>query len=223
MTYVIRTGKGKVHEYDDEGIKKQNIGYSLHRKNLLIQIVESNPGILHTHVIKFALEYGGIPKRITEQLLEKLEKEKSLESIKLGNSVNSKRVWHRKDYYFFSRKKAIRNLEKFLETYEMNLRKLRRVLKKTGFEADQSNLIFHVAKNIWYYDWKIYHVEKLWSDLDLTYLIERHVKLKRELFDIACNANPPGMRVAGIVHDDLFSESYNAGLTFEEDYEDFML
>ena len=93
MTYHV--GKGKNHtSYNDQDIKKIYRVNENQRKNLLIKIIELNPNILHTHVLQMALEFGiSKSKRPYEDLLNELEKEKTLTSIKKGKSPNSPRLW----------------------------------------------------------------------------------------------------------------------------------
>ena len=93
MTYHV--GKGKNHtSYNDQDIKKKYRVNENQRKNLLIKIIELNPNILHTHVLEMALEFGmSKSKRPYEDLLNELEKEKTLTSIKKGKSPNSPRLW----------------------------------------------------------------------------------------------------------------------------------
>ena len=93
MTYHV--GKGKNHtSYNDQDIKKIYRVNENQRKNLLINIIELNPNILHTHVLQMALEFGiSKSKRPYEDLLNELEKEKTLTSIKKGKSPNSPRLW----------------------------------------------------------------------------------------------------------------------------------
>ena len=93
MTYHV--GKGKNHtSYNDQDIKKIYRVNENQRKNLLIKIIELNPNILHTHVLQMALEFGiSKSKRPYEDLLNDLEKEKTLTSIKKGKSPNSPRLW----------------------------------------------------------------------------------------------------------------------------------
>ena len=93
MTYHV--GKGKNHtSYNDQDIIKKYRVNDNQRKNLLIKIIELNPNILHTHVLQMALEFGiSKSKRPYEDLLNELEKEKTLTSIKKGKSPNSPRLW----------------------------------------------------------------------------------------------------------------------------------
>ena len=93
MTYHV--GKGKNHtSYNDQDIIKKYRVNDNQRKNLLIKIIELNPNILHTHVLQMALEFGmSKSKRPYENLLNELEKEKTLTSIKKGKSPNSPRLW----------------------------------------------------------------------------------------------------------------------------------
>ena len=93
MTYHV--GKGKNHtSYNDQDIKKIYRVNENQRKNLLIKIIELNPNILHTHVLQMALEFGiSKSKRPYEDLLNDLEKENTLTSIKKGKSPNSPRLW----------------------------------------------------------------------------------------------------------------------------------
>lgn len=221
MTYNLILKNGKIYEYIDDGIKKvPRLRGSHQRKNLLGQIVENNKGIPHTHIIKFAIEYGGIPKKVTEELLKQLEKEKILESVKHGESTNSKRTWE-KVSFLFTKKEIYTDLDEILKKYEKRIKKLKKVLKNSIDEIEQTNLIYLCAKMIWYFDWKFYWAHKLEPDLNLSLYIKRYESLKKTLFDIAWNTNPPGHRISKLVSDDLFSDAYNAKLTFEEELEDF--
>ena len=93
MTYQITKGKQKL-QYDDQNIIKKYRGTEIKRKNLIIQIIELNPIIPHTHLIEMLLHYGeSSAKRTYENLLNKLEKEGIIVSKKIGTSPNSPRLW----------------------------------------------------------------------------------------------------------------------------------
>ena len=93
MTYQIIKGKQKLR-YDDQNIIKKYRGTEIKRKNLIIQIIELNPKIPHTHLIEMLLYFGeASAKRTYENLLNKLEKEGILVSEKTGMTSNSPRLW----------------------------------------------------------------------------------------------------------------------------------
>ena len=93
MTYYVGKGKNRIG-YNDQDIKKKSRVNENQRKNLLIKIIELNSNILHTHVLQMALEFGiSKSKRPYEDLLNDLEKENTLTSIKKGKSPNSPRLW----------------------------------------------------------------------------------------------------------------------------------
>ena len=182
--------------------------------------IKNNDKIPHTHIIKFANEYGKIPKKITEDLLKQLEKEKILESVKHGESTNSKRTWG-KASILYSKKEITDDLERILSKYEKQIKKLKKVLKNSNDEIETANLIYHFAKMIWYFDLKFYWIHKLVPSMSVSMYIKRYDALKKLFFDIAWDTNPPGHRTQAVVLNNLFSDAYKANLTFEEELEDF--
>jgi len=93
MTYTITKGKQKI-QYNDQNIVKKYRASEEQRKNLLLNIIELNPKIPHTHLIEIALFYGDAKaKRTYENLLNKLENNGIVLSEKTGSSPNSPRLW----------------------------------------------------------------------------------------------------------------------------------
>lgn len=79
--------------YDIDGISEGNRNNPDERRDLLLQIIARNAGILHTHVIQIAYALSGLAKRTIEKELNNLEEDLLLESSKEGDSPNAIRRW----------------------------------------------------------------------------------------------------------------------------------
>ena len=85
-------GGEEIYDIAEILIKSRN--HSTERRELVHQIVASNDGIKHTHVIKLAQELGSMAKRTIEKELKNLEIDNFLESDKNGEEKsNGSRIW----------------------------------------------------------------------------------------------------------------------------------
>jgi hypothetical protein len=95
MTYDIKSGK-KIYKYHIDGIKRGPRYSQSERRQLLLKIIEKNPEIKNTHVIKIAYGLRETAKKTIELELARLEKDGLLRSIKLGRSPNAPRIWNKR-------------------------------------------------------------------------------------------------------------------------------
>ena len=93
MTYYILKRNTKLG-YEDKGLIKKYRTNEEQRKHLLLEIIELNPKIIHTHLLEISLVYGmSSAKRPYENILNDLEKKNILYSEKVGSSPNAPRLW----------------------------------------------------------------------------------------------------------------------------------
>lgn len=132
MTYQITKGKQKF-QYNDDNIIKKYRGNEIQRKNLTLQIIELNPRIHHTHLIEMLLHYGNASaKRTYENLLNKLEREGTITSEKMGLSSNSPRLWEISTKETIDEKNIQEKLKESAEKSEKRLDELRLLLPKAS-------------------------------------------------------------------------------------------
>lgn len=80
-------------QYKTEDLEKFPRSSDKERRHLIWKIIENNPQIRHTAIIKLALDYGNIPKKTVESALENLESEGFCHSVKWGKYSNAPRTW----------------------------------------------------------------------------------------------------------------------------------
>ncbi len=92
MTYQIRI-RNKIINYNISGIKHGRKHTEIARRQLLLEIIEKNPMIQHTHVLKIVEHLDGMPKKTAEKILNSLQSAGLIKSTKYGNSPNAKRSY----------------------------------------------------------------------------------------------------------------------------------
>ena len=121
----IKVNRGDFN-YDIDGIVKGSRDTPERRRDLFLQIVARNQGILHTHLIKIAYELSHLAKRTIENELERMENEKIFESDKEGEQANSLRRWFIKSSESRlekAAKKEVREIIKLVEDYVSKIAK----------------------------------------------------------------------------------------------------
>lgn len=125
----IKVNRGDFN-YDIDGIVEGSRDTPERRRDLLLQIIARNGGILHTHVIKIVYEQSGMAKKTVENELERMEEDKILESEKDGDGLNALRHWSIRAPESDIEKGAKKHVENIVKSVEKYVTRVERIYPK---------------------------------------------------------------------------------------------
>ncbi len=183
----ITHGKSKKSaDYDVSGLENWKVIKSEDREDLILEIIQKNENIKHTHVIKVAYHCAKIPKKTVEEILKRLERDFQIEAIKDERFTNGEKKWRLIPFAIAPEKEILVDLRKSFDNYELEFRELQKELQsKKITKTEKANLILKMLDALFFYDWEILKTNSLVRSMNIEDFHSQILNYKKKLMKLA--------------------------------------